>query len=97
VKVGGRAQTFRAGPAELGESATTGKRAAAETGAWVTEVLAAKLENTASREDRPVVEVAADSTAAVVVVKEDLVGENAAQVEVEAGAPVSCHPEEPLE
>ncbi len=56
----------------------------------------AKLENSASREDRPVVEVATDSTVAAVVVKEDLVGENAAEVEVEAEVPVSCHPEGPL-
>jgi hypothetical protein len=97
VKVGSPARTWREESAELGESATTGKRAAAETGAWVTEALAAKLENSASREDRPVVEVAAGSTAAVAVAKEDLVGENAAEVEVEVGAPVSCHPEEPLE
>jgi hypothetical protein len=97
VKVGGRAQTSGAGQVALGESATTEKRAAAETGALVTEALAAKLENSASREDRPVVEVAADSTAAAVVAKEDLVGENAAEVEVEAEVPVSCHPEETLE
>ena len=46
---------------------------------------------------RRVVEVAADSMAVVVVVKEDLVGENVAKVEVEAEVPVSCLPEEPLE
>ncbi len=95
--MGSPARPWREEPGELGESATTGKRAAAETGVLVAEALAAKLENSASREDRPVVEVAADSTAAVVVVKEDLAGENAAEVEVEAGVPVSCHPEEPLE
>ncbi len=81
----------------MGESATTGKRAAAETGARVTEVLAAKLENLASREDRPVVEVVADSMAAAVVVKGDLVGENAAEAEEEAGVRVLCHQEEHLE
>jgi hypothetical protein len=60
-------------------------------------VLAAKLENSASREDRAVAEVAADSTAAAEVAKEDLVGENAAEVEAEAGVSVSCHLGEPLE
>jgi intracellular sulfur oxidation DsrE/DsrF family protein len=63
----------------------------------VTEVLVAKLENLASREDRPVVEVAADSTAAAVVVKEDLAGENAAEAEEAAVVPVLCHPEGRLE
>lgn len=96
VKVGRRVQTSRAGPAEL-EVLVNRKASAVETEPWARVASVAKIHASAREERRLVVEVAADSTAAVVVAKEDLVGENVPKVEVEAGVPVSCPPEEPLE